>query len=220
MRTALGERVMHLAQVHTMNSFQHGGGKTPSRQEIDRIVQLDEQLSVSGIGFYTKNALPTEDFSNDPMSPNSVGQSMAYESSRDRWDYGLLKLFETSGVHFAALFDLVIDARGAPPAAISAWNRKTGAWDLVGVTGDSAESEGGTLSVFRALSADLYLTDGRQLSLHSSGAGGGSVWAIPSEPAERFRSSQSLARELGQDGTIPGSRAQAALTPATTLCVR
>lgn len=64
----LGFSVYHLAQLHTMNAFQHGGNRTPSKVEIDDIIDIDLKMGVQGIGFYGKNALPTEIFENNPLA--------------------------------------------------------------------------------------------------------------------------------------------------------
>lgn len=225
----LRQRVMHLAQLHTMNAFQHGGGRTPSREEIDRVVQLDEQLGVSGLGFYTKNALPTTWFGNGPFSPNSVGKATLYESAKDRWDYGLLKLFETSGVDFSDLFDLVVEPHGSAPVAISLYDYKAGGWTLVGTTRGSAAAGGppAAVTVFRALDASRYMQDRRRLALNiaSAESGGASMWVVPSEPASRFRTADSLASEIQRSHTVSGSRAQATVeisqsAAKTTVCIQ
>ncbi len=80
---------LHLAQLHTMNAFQHGGGLTPSKAELDAIAALDDRLCVDGMGFYTKNALPTQNRENAPLAPNTRGQGAVLETSKERWDYGL-----------------------------------------------------------------------------------------------------------------------------------
>ena len=223
----LRQRVMHLAQLQTMNDFQHGGGRTPSREDIDRVVQLDEKLGVSGLGFYTKNALPTTWFGNGPFSPNSVGQATLYESAKDRWDYGLLKLFETSGVDFADLFDLVVEPRGSAPVTVSLYDQKAGSWTAVGTARGSAAGEAlATVTVFRALDASRYMQDRRSLALGIASAGrGASVWVIPSEPASRFRTADSLTSEIRRSGTVSGSGAEATVetgrsTGSATVCIQ
>ena len=221
----LGTPVLHLAQLHTMNTFQHGLGATPSQSEIDAMVALDERLGVSGIGFYTKNALATARFENGPLNPNTVGQATVYESSKDRWDYGLLKLFETSGVHFEDLFDVVVRPRGSATQTLSIRNLKTGDWDLIGALGGSG-GPGGEADlplVFRALGAGAYMRDREQVVVHlAGGAGGGAMWVIPSEPATKFRSAASLMAEISASGHPAGSSAAAEVAAGgnATLCIQ
>lgn len=103
---ALGQPVYYLAQLHTTNDFGAGGGRTPSAEQIDETFHLAEQLGVEGFGYYTKNAVPTmcmksnastaegcnarEDLA--PLDPNVTAQNMVWESSPQRWEYGLSKL--------------------------------------------------------------------------------------------------------------------------------
>jgi len=218
----LGQKAMHLGQLHTMNAFQHGGGRTPSRTEIDRVVALDEHLGVSGLGFYTKNALPTASFVNEPFAPNSVGQSTLYESSKDRWDYGLLKLFETSGVNFAELFDLVVEPLAATPISLSLFDHKTGSWTPVGTArgGLAAGGAPAAVTVFRALDASRFLKDHRRLALRFSGEDQASVWIIPSEPASKFRTTDSLTSEIQRTHTVSGNHAQATVAGTANICVQ
>lgn len=102
---SLGPPVYYLAQLQTTNSFGAGGGRTPSAAEIDETADMAKRLKVDGFGYYTKNAVPTlcdkstastagcnalEDL--NPLDPNTIGQSMVWQSSPGRWSYGLSKL--------------------------------------------------------------------------------------------------------------------------------
>ncbi len=217
----LGQKAMHLAQLHTMNAFQHGGGRTPSREEIDKVIELDERLGVSGLGFYTKNALPTAWFGNEPFAPNIVGQATLYESAKDRWDYGLLKLFESSGVNFAELFDLVVEPLGSAPVAVSLFDQKAGSWTFAGTArGSAAAGAPAAVTVFRALDASRYMQDRRRLALRIAGGSGAAVWVIPSEPASLFRTAASLSSEIEHARTVSGSRAQGTVAGSATLCIQ
>jgi hypothetical protein len=103
----LGQTVYYLAQIHTTNNFGHGGGRAPSKEEINMTFCHAKDLGVIGFGYYTKNAVPTrictvaggecttEDL--DPLDPNSTGQEMVYQNSLVRWKYGLSKLSEFLG---------------------------------------------------------------------------------------------------------------------------
>ncbi len=118
----LGQKVYYLAQLHTTNAFGHGGGRTPSAQQIERTLSLARTLGVDGFGYYTKNAMPTvctkesmqrgywespqgppKRISTDgcnpdedlrPLDPNLSGQQMVYQNSLGRWQFGISKLIE------------------------------------------------------------------------------------------------------------------------------
>ncbi len=205
---------MHLVQLNTMNNFQHGLGATPSQAEIDRMIQLDRDLGFSGVGFYTKNAVPTSSFDNNPLAPNRVGQATVYESSRDRWDYGMLKLAEAAGVDFAGRFDLVVRrAAAAPPMTIEALESGSGQWRPLGSfpgPGKVGQPEP-QVSVLRTLDASRWLQDRRELRLRLHGAGAADenmgFWIIPAEPSASFRSAQALQAELDKSGGLAGARA-------------
>jgi hypothetical protein len=233
----LGLPALQLAQLHTMNNFQRGLGATPSRSEIDDIVALDERLGFTGIGFYSKNAAATARFDNGPMAPNAVGQTTVYDTSKDRWDYGLLKVFETEGVNFRNFFDLVVRSLGSSPVEISARNISTGAWDLIGVTPASgaAGTPGQSVTVFRALDAHRYLDGMRKLTLRFAvftgdrpavaGKQNETVWVAPSEPARSFRSVESVQAELAsadrpRDIRGTGSVQIDANSQTMTLCMQ
>jgi len=221
---------MHLAQLHTMNNFQHGLGATPSRSELDAIVDLDRRLGFKGIGFYTKNAVPTVRFDNDPMGPNTVGQATVYESSKDRWDYGLLKVYETGGVDFRTLFDLVIRQQASSSVEVFAKNVASGAWDLIGVVPASqgAGPANPALTLFRAIDARRYLSDLKLLTLRfkasSETLGKEAVWVVPSEPSRNFRSTESVRAELTSSENPRGARGFATMAldgsgETMTLCM-
>jgi hypothetical protein len=185
-----------------MNNFQRGLGATPSRDEIDAMVALDLRLGFKGIGFYSKNAVPTSRFDNGPMEPNAVGQATVYESSKDRWDYGLLKVFEAGGADFRNLFDLVVRQQGSSRVEISARNIATGAWDLIGVIPASGASGGQppAVTVFRALDAHRYLDAMRRLTLRFAASPAGrtneAVWVVPSQPSRAFISAEAERTEI------------------------
>ena len=205
----LNEKAYFLGQLHTMNAFQHGGGRTPSKAEIDATVQHAREDGFSAIGFYTKNALPTEDFSNTPLDPNANGQSTVYESSKDRWDYGLLKLIELEGVNFRNMFDLVV--RAQPGGRVFVRNIRTGSWELVGVVEPSENRRDGGLTVFRDLNSQGYIRrDGRLEARVDAPAGGTlQMWVVPSEPDSRFRSVEQMNGDLRGGVALSGSRAYA-----------
>ena len=223
----LGMRALHLAQLHTMNAFQHGLGVTPSRADIDAIVALDEQLSFSGIGFYSKNAVRTSHFDDDPFDPNQVGQATVYESSKDRWDYGLLKLFETSGVDFSHLFDLIVRPHNLAEQSLWLKNLKTGNWDLIGVvSGNLRRRLVNKLFVYRVLDANLYMSERNQIQVRMTGAadsiGGADLWVIASEPAKKFRSTADLLAEIDGSGHPGNSQAhgEAGAGKTVLLCIQ
>ncbi len=200
----------HLAQLHTMNAFQHGGGRTPSRAEIDAIVTLDERLGVDGIGFYTKNALPTRDFSNRPFAPNRRGQRTLYESARDRWDYGLQKLAEQGGIDYAGHFDLVLRGAGRPGAwRVDVADVATGGWRPLGLFPSRAPAEGGGLLAFRLLEAARFLENGRTLRLRfvplarARTAGLPAVHLLPSRPGDKFLTAVAISRLLSKGKGLP-----------------
>jgi hypothetical protein len=223
----------HMAQLHTMNNFQHGLGGTPSQGELDRMVQLDLQLGFSGIGFYGKNGAATAVFENGPLAPNARGQATVYESSRDRWDYGVLKLVELGGADFASLFDLVIRPAGEGEEMVYARNVKTQQWDLLGelsAAGPDLNSPK-SLVVLRELDAGTYLGDQHRLDLRfaaadgSSGMSSAALWLVPSMPSGAFRGSWTLAEEVDASGTLAGARGRASVKidgtdGRATLCLQ
>ena len=194
---------MHLAQLHTMNAFQHGGGRTPSRAELDDMVELSRSLAFAGYGYYTKNALPTRNVSNDPMAPNQKGQSTVYESSRDRWDYGMLRLLEGSGIDFRNRFDLVLYGQLRGTARLSLKENGSGAWRTIGLLGGGARSALDEVFVFRALEAERYMAGGRQLEARLEASRPGALSGllrqahiVPTEPAARFRTIDEIGRRV------------------------
>lgn len=211
----------HLAQLHTMNDFQHGLGKTLSKDEIDRIVDLSVQLGFSGVGFYSKNAAPTSDDSGGAFDANTRGQGTVYETSKDRWDYGVLKLREIGGVDFRHRFDLVVT--GAREGRLLAKNVLTNRWELIGDLND-ARAKRGSDAVFRELDASRYLT-GRALLLKIDGGESLSedaAYALPSEPSKTFLESEELANKTAMQHSRAAAQARA--TPvdradgAVTVC--
>lgn len=201
----------HLAQLHTMNDFQHGLGKTLSKEEIDRVVDLSAQLGFSGIGFYSKNAAPTSDDSNGAFDANSRGQGTVYETSKDRWDYGILKLRELGGVDFRRRFDIVV--RGTRQGRLMAKNVQTNRWELIGDLDDARANQGAD-AVFRELDADRYLS-GRALQLKVDGGEPlkeDAANVLPSEPSKTFIESEELANKTAMQHSRAAAQARA--TPA------
>lgn len=212
----LGLPALHLAQAHTMNNFQHGLGGTPSREELDRMMQLDRQLGFAGVGYYTKNATPTSVFDNQPLAPNSLGQATLYESAKDRWDYAMLKLIEAGGADFSRLFDLALQLDGPGDQALYARNQSSGQWDLLGVLTGTPHGRipPRGFTVLRALDAGAYLRDGRALELRFSrgpgAATGVHAWLLPSQPAATYHTADAL-RELLAQPDAAGARGQGTL---------
>ena len=206
----LGENAIYLAQLHTMNDFQNGGGRTPSREELDLTMNLAKRLGFVAIGYYSKNALPTADYSNDPMDPNAVGQATVYESSKDRWDYGLLQVSELGGLEVGGLFDLVTHAPVG--ARLSLKNARTGRWDFVGETEPDMGQNTGGFTVFRDLNRNAYITADRRILARADSIGGRGVelWATPSQPDSRFQTVSELTHALGAGGAPPGALAAGA----------
>lgn len=209
----------HLAQLHTMWNFHGAQGKTPSREEIDRIVELSSSLGYSGMGFYSLNASKTLHFENDPFDPNTRWRSTVYESSKDRWDYGMLKLQEISGVDFRKRFDLVVQRRGDAAVRVYARNAGSNQWELLGLVEPPARRGG--VSVFRGLDADRYLRGGRALAVKFEPAEAGreldssmasEIWVIPSEPSRDFQTGESLAKEVAMQKSPSSARSESRLS--------
>jgi hypothetical protein len=203
-RDELGVIPLHLAQLHTMNNFQHGLGKTPSRHELDRIVELTKDIGFRGIGFYTKNATPTAHNDNEPFSPNVTGQATIYQSAKDRWDYGLLKLREIGGTDFKGLFDVVLFGDfPRDDTKVEIMNPETRGFDLLGYVDPSIpKRQGSRAFVFRGLDARKYIEHGITLRLTESSQNRNElatlqgVWMIPSEPSSRFRTAAGLESQI------------------------
>jgi len=202
--TELGLPALHLAQLHTMNNFQHGGGKTPSRAEIDAAFALDQELGFDGIGFYTKNARATKVRANDPFDPNVFAQSTVYESSKDRWDYGLLLLAQLGGIDFSRRLDLVLSGRfGNDGYRVLLHNPKSAQWDFIATVDPTRQKNyrGSNVIVLRNIDA-AYLEQGRQLKLKFTASGDfrkgylRDAFVIPSEPASSFRPASEIRREI------------------------
>lgn len=49
----------HLAQLHTLNNFQHGAGRTASKEQLRYNMYLVAGLDFDGFGYYTKNPQQT-----------------------------------------------------------------------------------------------------------------------------------------------------------------
>jgi hypothetical protein len=54
-----GLEMLYLAQLHSMNNFQNGLGRTPSDDQIQEMSERSRGLGHAGFGFYTKQVLPT-----------------------------------------------------------------------------------------------------------------------------------------------------------------
>lgn len=205
---------LHLGQLHTMNNFQNGRGYTPTREELDKTVALDgaEGLNFEGVGYYTKNALPTDpEVSPNAYEPNVRGATTAAESSTDRWDYGLTQLFERRGVDYREWFDLVLYGRFQKDSyRVHAKRVDTGEWQLIGRVDRSLRNNhrGNEAVVLRFLQAKEFLGEGQTtLTLKIEAAPGfeggqlAEAYILPSQPAKGFRSSAQVKEEI-QSGAI------------------
>lgn len=129
----LGIPSMHLSQLHTTNAFQKGMGRTPSKSDIDDSIKLDDSLGFDGVGYYTKNALATINFDEEPFYPNEKAQRTVYESSKNRWDYAMRLLLERNGVNPGNLFDLILHGRFTQGRYdVYLKNLTTNNWDFIG----------------------------------------------------------------------------------------
>jgi len=81
--------VYYLNQLHTTNYFAHGGGRTPSFDILHNSMSLARQLGAHDLGWYTKNARATINFSENPFDPNTRAQTTVLDSSPTRYSEGL-----------------------------------------------------------------------------------------------------------------------------------
>ncbi len=202
---SFGIPAYHLAQLHTMNDFQNGKGRTPSKADIDNYVALSEQLNFNGIGFYTKNALPSEN--SDGFVVNKRGQRPVYESSKDRWDYGILKLRERDNINTNNYFDLVLHGNfGDGLYDVYLKNTTSNKNDFI-VRIDPENKRGivgghrNALIVERLLSRNLYMNSGKvELSIVPITSGSSKVLTsasiIPSQPSQKYYSSHAISQDL------------------------
>lgn len=80
--------VYYVNQMHTMNNFGHGLGKTPTSETMTESTRLAYESGASLVGWYGKNAAVTQNIE-DALDPNTQGQMTVLESSRDRFFYAL-----------------------------------------------------------------------------------------------------------------------------------
>ena len=159
----LGIPSMHLSQLHTTNAFQKGKGRTPSKSDIDDSIALDDSLGFDGVGYYTKNALSTINFDENPFYPNEKAQRTVYESSKNRWDYAMRLLLERNGVNSSDLFDLILHGRFTQGRYdVYLKNLITQQWDYIGradpeIRPNYQEPE---TVVLRNLDIDTYIKNG------------------------------------------------------------
>jgi hypothetical protein len=200
---------LHLGQLHTTNDFQNGRGYTPTRKELDATIALDgrDALNFDGIGYYTKNALPTDPaVSPDAYDPNSRGATTVEESSTDRWDYGITQLFEKKGADYREWFDVVLYGRFQKDAyRVYARRADTGYWQLIGRADRSLRSHyrDNEAVVFRFLRAGEFLSKGHTtLELKIEAAPGfekgtlEAAYIIPSQPAKTFRAAHEVKADI------------------------
>ena len=154
----LGIPMFHLAQLHTMNGFQHGLGRTPSKADIDAMVKLDEQIGVAGIGFYTKNATKTANFDENPFDPNEKAQEPVFVSSRDRWEYGLDKLMTVRGDRTSRDISIVVSKQAERLAPQRLWIKdpRSNTWTFVGEV--AASPAAADYGVFRHFPRSMLAT--------------------------------------------------------------
>jgi len=202
-------RALHLGQLHTTNDFQNGRGYTPTREELDKTIALDgpDSLNFDGIGYYTKNALPTDpEVSPDAYDPNSWGATTAEESSTDRWDYGIAQLFEQKGADYREWFDVVLYGRFQKDGyRVYARRTDTGNWQLIGRADRTLRSHyrDSEAIVFRFLNAKEFLSENRtKLELKIEATPGFSngilekAYIIPSQPAKAFVAAQAVKADI------------------------
>lgn len=111
-----GRPVYFLGQQHTAKPYNTStSGPTPSKDRINKIISWVLEFGASGAGFYHQNQIATDTVNYPdafiPNNINSMGLSAGgrvYESSRDRWDYSSLRLFEVANKDPGGLFDLWI----------------------------------------------------------------------------------------------------------------
>ena len=87
--------VYYINQMHTMNNFGHGGGKTPSAKQLIDSTMLAYELGAAKVGWYGKNARATHlaytesDPTERALQANNEAQTMVLESSPVRFGFAL-----------------------------------------------------------------------------------------------------------------------------------
>lgn len=118
-------------QMHTSSN-----GYTPSKNNINSDISTGIRAGTKGVGFELRNYESTSPNLNQQEPAfiiNNIRLSEVYESSRDRWEYASLRLFEQQKPNFNDLFDVWIYGSDFDRYELELYLKSNlGEWDFMG----------------------------------------------------------------------------------------